>query len=709
MNKRKEKLRARQAPRETGTMTGELHMARNGAGFLIDPETNEATWIEREDLGTALVGDTVTVKLKQRGTGSRKGPAGDAGKKGPEGRILRIDARAPRSIVGTVASLGRFTRVQPLSPTYRQEFIVPDAHGARLNDRVVMRFVRWENPRLAPEGEITDVIGPADDPSLDTLSVMKQFELPESFPPKVVAEAERVGVPPKARGRVPAGRVDLRRTFIFTCDPETARDYDDALSLETDKAGNRVLGVHIADVSHFVTPGSALDREAYRRSTSVYLVDKVVPMLPEQLSNGVCSLVPNEDRFAFSAFLTFDAKGVCIARTFAKSVIRSKARFTYEQVMAELKGEKVPGPKLKPAERKVVHEIHALAQQLRKNRFAAGALDMEVPEAEIQIDAHGMMTGIAVRPYDESHQMVEECMVAANEAVAKELWTRGVKILARLHEAPDPEKLEDLRANLAKLGIACGDLSNQKNLAKFLKKIKGSPLEGVLSVMVLRSMKRALYSAKEIGHFGLAKKYYAHFTSPIRRYPDLVLHRQLASWIAGKGGRLDLGWLNAAALHCSEREQNADDAERALDEIKKYRYLQMVLERGGAENAFDAVVSKCTRYGVFVDLPALAVGGMVHVSRLSNAYLRWDDVREELVGGGKTWGVGARLKVRVEKVDFDRRLVDFVPVPVRRAPSARGAGEGKRQHEGKTGGNSDDEKGHSSGRAGGRRRGARRS
>ena len=577
MNKRKERLRAKQPPRETGTMTGELHMARNGAGFLVNPETNEAVWIEREDLGTALVGDTVTIKLKAS-SASRSGGRGGRlpmkkEKSGPEGRVLRIDTRAPRAIVGTVVSVGRFVRVQPLSPAFRQEFLVPDAGGAKTGDRVVMRFVRWENPRLAPEGEITDVIGPADDPSLDTLSVMKQYELPEAFPAKVVAEAERVGVlPAKTAGK---DRLDLRKKFVFTCDPESARDYDDALSLETDKAGNRVLGVHIADVSHFVTPGGALDREAYKRSTSVYLVDKVVPMLPEQLSNGVCSLVPGEDRFAFSAFLTFDAKGKCIARKFAKSVIRSKARFAYEQVLALLEGSKqgaqARGPKLKPAEKKTILAIHGLAQQLRRNRFAEGALDMDVPEAEIRLDGKGMMTGIEVRPYDVSHQMIEECMVAANEAVAKELWTRGVKILARLHEAPDPDKLEELRGNLAKVGISCGDLSYQKNLAKFLKRIKGTPLEGVLSVMVLRSMKRALYSAKDIGHFGLAKKFYAHFTSPIRRYPDLVLHRQLASWIAGKGGRLDLGWLNAAALHCSEREQRADDAERALDEIKKYR------------------------------------------------------------------------------------------------------------------------------------------
>ena len=670
MNKRKEKLRRFQSPRETGTMTGELHMARNGAGFLVDPRTNEATWIEREDLGTALVGDTVTIKVKPpRPSRGFRGGAHESGKSGPEGHIIRIDARAPRVIVGTLVSLGRFTRVQPLSPTYRQEFLVPDAAGAKVGDRVVMRFVRWDNPRLAPEGEITDVIGPADDPSLDTRAVMEQYDLPAEFPPEVLAEAERVGVDEASL----EGRLDLRKKFIFTCDPESARDYDDALSLEVDRKGNRILGVHIADVSHFVTPKSALDREAYRRSTSVYLVDKVVPMLPEQLSNGVCSLVPHKDRLAFSTFLTFDAKGNCIARRFAKSVIRSKARYTYEQVMAAIAGTEPPAGKkavLKANARKVVLGIHALAQQLRKNRFDQGALDMDVPEADIQVDAKGMMTGIVVRPYDESHQMIEECMVAANEAVAKELWTKGVKILARLHEAPDAEKLEELRGNLAKLGISCGDLSYQANLAKFLKRIKNTPLEGVLSVMVLRSMKRALYSAKEIGHFGLAKKFYAHFTSPIRRYPDLVLHRQLASWIAGEGGRLDLGWLNTAALHCSEREQNADDAERSLDEIKKFRFLQQVLDNpaSGLDNCFEAVVSKCTRYGLFVDLPDLAVGGMVHVSLLSNSYVRWNDFNETLEGGGKVWKPGTKMNVRVEKIDFDRRLIDFAPVrPGRRS------------------------------------------
>lgn len=660
MNKRKQKLASRQSLRDGGTLTAELHVARGGAGFVVDPETDEAVWIEQNALGTALPGDVVTVKVNARRPSAR---AGASAKRGPEGTILSIVERADRCVVGTVVGVGRFIRVQPLSPAYHQEFTVKELRGARLGDRVVMRLVRWTNPRLAPEGEIVEVIGPADRPSLDTLSVMRQYGLPEAFPSAVVLDAETVS----SRLSDPGRRLDLRRKYVFTCDPESARDYDDALSLGTDKDGNRVLGVHIADVSHFVTPGSALDREASRRSTSVYLVDKVVPMLPEQLSNGVCSLVPGEDRLAFSAFLTFDADGKCIGRRFAKSVIRSKARFTYAQVLDVLRGKKGAGdgamPKLKASERRAIRAVGALAMQLRANRFAAGALDMDVPEAEVRLDSNGMMTGIEVREYDESHQMVEECMVAANEAVATELWTNGVKILARLHEPPDPERLEELRANLAAIGISCGDLSNQANLARFMRKVKGSPLEGSISVMVLRSMKRAVYSSKAIGHFGLAKKFYAHFTSPIRRYPDLVLHRQLASWISGRGGRMDLAWLEEAARRASECEQTADEAERSLVEIKKYRYLQAVFdgEMKGVANLFDAVVAKVAHYGVFVDLPSLAVGGMVHVSHLSNAYVRWDEAMGTLSDGRRRWEVGTKMKVRILEVDFAQRRLDFVP------------------------------------------------
>ncbi|MBR1920711.1 MAG: VacB/RNase II family 3'-5' exoribonuclease [Kiritimatiellae bacterium] len=507
---------------------------------------------------------------------------------------------------------------------------------------------------------------PGKSPSDDLAAVMKFYKLPSSFPANVLAEARRVAAqPPGSPSRpspgrsAPLPRMDLRKKFIFTCDPQSARDYDDALSLEKDRRGNRVLGVHIADVSHYVRPGSALDREAYRRSTSVYLCDKVVPMLPEELSNGVCSLVPGEDRLAFSVFMTFDKAGTCVAATFAKSVIRSRARFTYEQVMNVIRGGTAPG--VGKRECATIRAISALAQTLRAARFAAGALDIELPEAEVVLDANGEMAGLLTRPYDESHQMVEECMVAANEAVARHLWTRGVKLLARLHEPPDDEKIDELRAQLRGLGVRVGNLANQKVLARFLESIRGNPLYPTLATMVLRSMKRAVYDAASIGHFGLAKKYYAHFTSPIRRYPDLTLHRQLADFLAGGDARRPARLLAAWARHTTEREEVAAEAERALLEIKKYRLLDEQLSSRQLVD-YDAVVTKCTPFGCFVDIPDLAVSGLVHVSVLSRRFVRFNQHDQSLSApGGGSWRVGRRMKVRVAGVDFRQRRIDFVP------------------------------------------------
>ena len=507
----------------------------------------------------------------------------------------------------------------------------------------------------------------------DVKAVMKQYNLPARFPKTVQQEARRIG---NVGAVFFDKRLDLRKKFIFTCDPVTAKDFDDALSLETDRKGNRVLGVHIADVSHYVRPGTALDREAYRRSTSVYLLNRVVPMLPEELSNGVCSLVPGEDRLAFSAFLTFDKDGRCIARRFAKTLIRSSRRFTYEQVMSLIAG-RSRGDMPKQESRTVL-AISALAQQLRKRRFAEGALDLEVPESEILLDDDGCMTGLAERPYDESHQMVEECMVAANEAVAKELWTRGIKILARLHESPDPERLEMLRADLAAIGVRCGDLSHGKNVAEFLARIKGDPLGKTISVMVLRSLKRACYDSERIGHYGLAKDYYAHFTSPIRRYPDLLVHRQLADFLATGNGRLPQKALDAAARHCSAMEELADEAERALQDVKKFRFVE---ENGGI---FDATVSKVTKFGLFVDVPALAISGLVHVSTLSHRYVRFNERRMTLEADHRAWKLGDTLRLKVVKVDWDNRWIDFAPAEGFRENSRMKTrafrGIGKRRH-----------------------------
>ncbi|MBO7166331.1 MAG: VacB/RNase II family 3'-5' exoribonuclease [Kiritimatiellae bacterium] len=651
MNKRKEKLKNKKAFHKTQVVEGRLHIVRNGSGLITDPSTGETIWIEPKNLLTSMPGDLVRVKILPP---PRFNYQFDT-KTGISGRVIEVLERAERVVVGTVVSIGRFVRVKPLNPMYRQDFIVHSANGAKLKDRVTMRMVSWRNERLAPEGEVIDVLGPADDPSIDTLAVMKQFDLPEFFPPQVLEEAERVG---ELKDGVK--RLDLRRKFVFTCDPESARDYDDAISLYKDKKGRRVLGVHIADVSHYIRQNSAIDREAYKRSTSVYLIDKVIPMLPEQLSNGVCSLVPNEDRLTFSVFLTFDEKGNCVERKFAKTIIRSKVRYTYEQVMEIIKN----GPG-KDRKRQVVNEVSKLAQQMKKIRFSDGALDMDVPEAAVKLDEKGMMTGIELRPYDESHQMIEECMVAANEAVAMELWTKGIKIPARLHEPPDPVKLDELRMAFENIGVKCGDLSQQKALGKFLKKFKKLPLSGMLTVMVLRSMKRAMYSAEAIGHYGLAKKFYAHFTSPIRRYPDLVLHRQLSNYLVGgkAKARIDQSWLVRQTSNASDCEQNADDAERMLTEIKKFRYLQQILKTGNESlNVFKGVIGKCAPYGAFVDLPDLALGGMIHISALSKEYVYFDAAMQSLRDNHREWNVGDEITVRITNIDFDGRKIDFEPV-----------------------------------------------
>ena len=360
-----------------------------------------------------------------------------------------------------------------------------------------------------------------------------------------------------------------------------------------------------------------------------------------------------------------------------KTRMRSKLRLNYEQAMAIISDRQPDGLDTVPPEaRTLLKGTLALARQMRAYRFSMAALDLEVPEVEVVLDAQSRMTGLLVRPYDESHQLIEECMVAANEAVATELWTRGIKILARLHEPPDEEKLDELQANLAMLGFHPGNLSNPQVLAKFLKDTQNHPLRYHAHTLVLRSMKRALYSAEKIGHFGLAKHYYAHFTSPIRRYPDLVLHRQLADYLDGKGGVLPQNYLNQTAMLATEREQVADDASRQLIEIKKFRFLQQQLDEK-KPIAYRAVVAKCTNYGVFIDIPDIAMGGMVHISNLSKQFVRFNPANESLSAGATIYRVGTVLTVQVATVDFNQRRADFVLVGENFERDSDAAGRGQ--------------------------------
>ena len=653
--------------RAADLVTGKLVLVRSGAGFVTDNTTGESVRVESDDIRTALPGDTVTVR-KAAGRDRR-----------PAGRIIRIVERGGRDIVGTLATTGRFLYVIPFDPAYRRDIVVPESRGAQIGDRVVVRFLDWENQHVAPEGEIIDVIGPADRPSLDTEVVVRQYNLPRDFPAEVMRDAETVA----QRLRQPGERLDLRESaLILTIDPATARDFDDALSLARDAQGRRVLGVHIADVSHFVRPGSALDREAAERTTSVYLVDKVIPMLPEQLSNGVCSLRPGEDRLCFSAFLTFEDDGRMSARSFARTLIRSRLRLTYEQALEVIENRPVTGADVPPEARRLIRDTHALAQQLRRIRMRAGALDIEVPECEILLDAGARMTGVKLRENDVSHQMIEECMVAANEAVATELKSRGIAILSRLHEPPDPLKIDELAAALAQLGFHPGDLTDPRNLTRFLSSTIGHPLRDSAHTLVLRSMKRAVYSAAEAGHFGLAKRYYSHFTSPIRRYPDLVLHRQLADYLSRKPhrGTADHAYLKRVAAVCTEREQQADDASRALIEIKKYRFLQQQLDENRPV-AYDAVITRVANFGLFVDVTGLQLGGLVHIGTISETFVRYDRARECLDAEGRCYRQSGRVRVRVAKVDFTQRHADFVLVHDQAEPAeqARGKPHGRQQ------------------------------
>jgi ribonuclease R len=631
-------------------VTGRVEFRRSGDGYLAATETTPAVRIDKINLETCLPGDVVTVRLE---------PAHPDGEEPFRmGKVIRIVERAKRVVVGTLRSTGRFFYVVPLDPAYQQDFYVPDAQGAQLSDRVVIQFTNWENRHVNPEAEIIEVIGPADNPSLDTLSIMRQYELPEGFPEEVMREAERSA----GRMTAPGKRLDLRGSFIFTVDPATAKDFDDALSLDRDPQGRRVLGVHIADVSHFVMRGSVLDAEAQQRGNSVYLPDKVVPMLPEELSNGLCSLKPGQDRLAFSVFITFDDEGRPVSSRFGKSIICSRLRLTYEEALKVIEtpaGMKCREGNVAPETVALIREICDLAMQMRARRFAQYALDLDMPENQVVIGPDGTIIDIRPVVNDVSHQMIEECMVAANEAVAQELTGRGLRIVHRLHESPSEERIDDLSVELRGMGYQPGNLKQRRNLSEFLKRIRTTPLAHCAQTAVLRSMKRAVYSAEKGGHFGLAKTHYSHFTSPIRRYPDLIVHRILQAVLEGRPSPYGMDELKRLALNCSDTEQNAAEAERDLVEIKKYRWLEQQLKTREAR-VYDAVVVRVMNFGLFVELEMLDIQGLVHISTLSDSFVHFDPGMHQLRAGREMYSLGAHVKVRVARVDFDKRRIDFV-------------------------------------------------
>src|SRR5438477_2802254 len=576
-----------------------------------------------------------------------------------EGRVIRILERARDTIVGTLQHSRNFYYVVPDDPRLVHNVYVQVPPRATLpklptvDDKVVVRLEAWESRHVNPEGEIIEVLGAPDAPGIDMLAIIHKYDLPTQFPKAVLDEANRI--PQSVEQRLIQGRDDLRDQFIVTVDPDDARDFDDAINVEKiENNGGWRLGVHIADVSAYVTPDSALDREARRRGNSVYLPDRVIPMLPERLSNGVCSLNPSVDRLTHSVFVEFDKNGRAKNARFAKSVIRSAKRLTYKEAYAILQAK--PNGELS----RRLHTAWELAALLRRKRFEQGSLDLDFPEVKVHVDANGRPIRLERVENDESHQLVEEFMLAANEAVARELRHRSITTIYRVHEDPDPEKLGEYREFILSFGYKVGDLAHRKEVQRFLASISGTPEEQALKIGLLKSLKRARYAAQPLGHYGLAKANYLHFTSPIRRYADLVVHRTLAERNLLRRSQIDIGQIESLADHISDTERNAAEAEIESVRLKKLQFFEQQLKERDPQ-VFRAAIMDVRNYGLVVELPDVLVTGLVHVSALTDDFYLFDPTHRRLLGRRlrKRFAIGDQVRVFVVRVDAFKRQIDF--------------------------------------------------
>ncbi|MBO0695464.1 MAG: ribonuclease R, partial [Verrucomicrobia bacterium] len=661
-------------PAEADLVTGKLSIHQAGYGFLA-PEVpgGPDIFVAAENIGTAMHGDRVVARL------SRDEPY-ERIKGRREGRVIRILERAHDTIVGTLQRSRNFYYVVPDDPRIVHDVYVgtvaavsdrrsraaegqrsESAATAQIGDKVVVRLEAWESRHVNPEGEIVEVLGPASAPGIDMLSIVRKYHLPTEFPKAALDEAK--GIPVTIEAQRFDGREDLRAEFIVTIDPDDARDFDDAIHVEKTGSGWR-LGVHIADVAAYVEPDSPLDREARRRGNSVYLPDRVIPMLPERLSNGVCSLNPGVDRLAHSVFIDFDKHGAAKSARFARSVIRSAHRLTYKQAYAILSAP--PADQL--GER--LHLAWELAALLRRKRFERGALDLDFPEVKVWVDKDGHPVKLERVENDESHQLIEEFMLAANEAVARELKKRAIPTIYRIHENPDPEKLAEYREFVLGFDYRVGDLTNRGELQRLLASFRGKPEEQALKIALLKSLKRARYSPQPLGHYGLAKANYLHFTSPIRRYADLVVHRALGRDPADAGGRAvrsvsapynpDMAQIASIAEHVSTTERTAADAEVDAVQMKKLEFFQRQLDARNPQ-IFRATVVDVRNYGLMVELPDALVTGLIHVSSLMDDFYLFEPARRQLIGrrSRKRFSVGDELSVFVVRVDTFKRQVDF--------------------------------------------------
>ncbi len=629
----------------TGVFTGHA----KGFGFVTMEGMEEDIYIGEEDVHGALHQDTVQVRLKPLRDGKRR-----------EGTIIKILSRGMLRLVGIYEESKNYGFVVPDNGRYTRDIFVPKEHsaGAVNGHKVVVLLTDYGTDQKNPEGKIVEILGHVSDPGTDVLSIIKEHDLPVEFPEKVMNQAGRV--PDQISEADMQGRMDLRPVQMVTIDGEDAKDLDDAVSLHMEDDAY-VLGVHIADVANYVQERSAMDREALKRGTSVYLVDRVIPMLPRRLSNGICSLNAGEDRLALSCIMTIDSRGNVVDHVIAESVIRVDRRMTYTGVQKILDQDEEETGRYKELAPMLLR-MQKLAVLLREKRRRRGSVDFDLPETKVVLDEEGHPAEI--RPYErnEATRIIEDFMLIANETVAEDCCWQEMPFVYRTHDKPDPDRMKKLSAFINNFGYSIrlkGDEVHPKELQKLLTKLEGTPEEMLLGRLSLRSMKQAKYTTECSGHFGLAAKYYCHFTSPIRRYPDLQIHRIIKDALRGRLQEKKIlhyqSILPEVAEQSSERERKAAEAERETIRLKKAEYMSAHL---GEE--FEGVISGVTPWGLYVELPS-TVEGLVHAASLQGDYFEYHESAYEMVGAhtGKTWRLGQTVRIRVTGTDLMARTVDF--------------------------------------------------
>lgn len=639
-------------------LVGTFRRVSSGNGFVrLRPSEpgQEAVnvFISKRRALDAATGDEVVIRIRQRGDQDDD--------RGPSGEIIEILNRDRHQFVGRYFLAAGEGFVEVAGGHFNQSVYVGDgrAKGAREGDLVLIEMVRFPSSRREGEAVILEVLGARGEPAVDTQAIIYEFGLPQEFPEEALADARAQAdafEPENLEAAARAGRRDLTAETIITIDPIDARDFDDAISLQRIENEHWRLGVHIADVAHFVEPDRPLDREARERATSVYLPDRVIPMLPETISNHLASLQPHRPRLARTVWIEFTAEGARVSADVERTVIESKRRFAYEEVDEYLADPDAWRSKLEPPVHALLGSMHTLAMLLRKRRFARGALELTIPEVKIDLDADGHVAGAHEVQHTESHQIIEEFMLAANEAVAQSLQDRAIQFIRRIHQPPSPRKMQQLTQFVRTLGYRAENLQDRFELQELLDEAHGKPEERAISFAVLRSMQKAIYSPEEEGHYALASRAYCHFTSPIRRYPDLTVHRLFDLLDAGEKPPQDIGKLTVLAEHCSDREQRAESAERELVKIKLLNYMS---DRIGTK--FEAIVTGVEKFGLFAQGIELPAEGLIHISSLQDDYYFFDDKARVLMGrrAGNQYRLGDRVRVEVVRVDVDRRELDF--------------------------------------------------